>query len=137
MALRDALRSMVKFDDGDRRATIERLVRSYLTALNANDVEGRSKLFAPDASVEDPVGSQPIVGHEALKKFWTGAGGLTAKAQLEKLAIVSESEAAYSFLVRLSVGDDHATINPMVAIKVNDAGLISSMRVYFDKSSIT
>ena len=39
----------------------------YCRRLNAGDLDGVLRLFAPGASFEDPVGTPPVVGREALR----------------------------------------------------------------------
>ncbi len=52
----------------DTRA-IEAVVEAYVRHLNAQDVEAVVALYADDASVEDPVGSEPIRGRAAIRRF--------------------------------------------------------------------
>src|SRR5690554_663273 len=51
----------------------EKVVDSYLRGLNEQDLEGILSLYADDATVEDPVGSNIISGMKALRKFYSGA----------------------------------------------------------------
>lgn len=45
----------------------------YVELVNARDARGIVALFAEDASVEDPVGTEVIRGHEALAAFYGNA----------------------------------------------------------------
>ena len=46
------------------------LCDAYLTGLVVGDLEAVLALFSPDAVVEDPVGSEPQQGMEALRVFY-------------------------------------------------------------------
>ena len=45
------------------------VVQRYVAALNAGDLEGIVALYADDATVEDPVGSEPQRGIAAIRAF--------------------------------------------------------------------
>ena len=51
-------------------ATIDR----YVAAFSAGDKDGYLAVFAPGATVEDPVGSEVCTGAEAIAGFWDGVG---------------------------------------------------------------
>ena len=135
--VRDAMLAQAAAREGPRRRMIEQLVRSYLDSLSRGDIEGRLALFAPDATFEDPVGSAPMVGHDALRAFWTAGAGLEVRAQLELIAVAGD-EAAYVFTAEV-VGnpEDRVTMRVIETIEVDDKGLISRMRAYFDRNTMT
>lgn len=134
--IRETLLAQAEAREGPRRAMIEQLVRSYLDSISRGDVEGRLALFAPDAIFEDPVGAAPMVGHEALRAFWTAGGGLEVRTRLELLAVAGE-EAAYVFTAEVLGGaDDRVNIRTIETMEVNENGLIARMRAYFDRNTM-
>lgn len=56
---------------GQIRAAIER----YVACLCKGDVDGIAALYADDATVEDPVGNEPVVGLTAVRAFYASAVG--------------------------------------------------------------
>lgn len=135
--VREALLAQAAARESPRRRTIEQLVRSYLDSLSRGDVEGRLALFAPDATFEDPVGAAPMVGHEALRAFWMAGAGVEVRTRLELIAVAGD-EAAYVFTAEVVGGpDDRVTIRTIETIEVDDNGLISRMRAYFDRNTMT
>ncbi|MEK8170142.1 nuclear transport factor 2 family protein [Streptomyces sp. M19] len=52
-------------------ATRRDLSLEYVRRINAGDVEGVIALFTEDVRFHDPVGGDPIIGHDALRK-WLG-----------------------------------------------------------------
>ena len=49
--------------------TCAETVAEYFSALRAKDPEGWANTFAPDATSYDPVGTPPMIGHDALRAF--------------------------------------------------------------------
>jgi len=43
---------------------------AYVAAVSAHDVDAIMAVFAPGAAQEEPVGSAPNVGHEAIRAFF-------------------------------------------------------------------
>jgi len=136
-AVRGVLLAQAAAREGPRRPLIEQLVRSYLDSLSKGDIEARLALFAPDASFEDPVGTPAMVGHAALRAFWTAGAGIEVRARLEHLAIAGD-EAAFLFTAEIAAAsDDRVAIRVVETIEVDDKGLISRMRAYFDRGAMT
>src|SRR4249920_305638 len=42
----------------------------YARALSEGDTAGLVALFAPDGTLEDPIGTEPNRGHEAIARFF-------------------------------------------------------------------
>jgi steroid delta-isomerase len=49
---------------------------AYVAAVAAHDTEAIVKVFAPDATQEEPIGSVPRVGHDDIRSFFAGSEGL-------------------------------------------------------------
>ncbi|MDG2442275.1 MAG: nuclear transport factor 2 family protein, partial [Luminiphilus sp.] len=58
---------MINYDEAMR------VCETYIHALVTNDVEAILDLYADDATVEDPVGTESRSGKDALRSFYTGA----------------------------------------------------------------
>jgi steroid delta-isomerase len=52
------------------RDAIKGVVDTYLAALRSNDMEAAIALYADDATIEDPVGSVPRRGRDAIREFY-------------------------------------------------------------------
>jgi len=64
-------------------AFIETTIARYFAATRNGDRDGWVACFAPDATSRDPVNGPPIVGHEALRRFYESITGLVATIGLE------------------------------------------------------
>ena len=135
--LKDMFVEMAKGRETPTSESIRELVVRYLATFATGDIEARIALFAPDASFEDPVGTPPMVGHDALRAFFSQGSAMKISAELERIAICGK-EAAFAFRARLDAGEGgQVTIHPFETLVVNDDGLIAQMRAYFDVGSIS
>ncbi len=59
------------------------VMQQYVDAISAGDLEAVVALYAEDAVVEDPVGSEPARGHKALREFYQMACDSVGKMVLD------------------------------------------------------
>ena len=64
-------------------AAMTAAVHAYVAALNAGDLDAIVALYADDASVEDPVGSTPLVGTEAIRAFYARSTAIALQVTLD------------------------------------------------------
>ena len=106
-------------------------VHRYIRALNESDLEGIVALYAPDAAVEDPVGSLPHRGHAAIRAFYAGSVALGLQAQLDGEVRATANVAAFAFRVSFVWSGQATTISPIDVFHFNEQGLITEMRAIF------
>ena len=102
-------------------------VNKYVEAFANSDIDIIKQLYSHDAVVEDPVGTDPHKGMDAIVAFYTT--GLTAGAKLELTGPVrcAGNTAAFPFVCK--VGD--MSINIIDVFEFNDAGKVTSMKAYW------
>lgn len=105
------------------RQTIER----YVTFMNAGDADSIAALYAEEATLEDPIGTETIHGREKIRAFYTAAAG-TVRVELTGNPRVAAGEAA--FPMKAYVGPDH-TIEIIDVMAFDDDGLIRGMRAFW------
>jgi steroid delta-isomerase len=107
-------------------------VESYVRAFDEHDADAICALYADDATVEDPVGTPPHVGAEAIRRFYTGlmeAGG--ARLELQRPVRTSETTAAFAFSSFLTRNGVPMRID-VIDIFVFDArGKVRSMQAHW------
>ena len=83
----------------DSERAILRTIERYQTTFSADDREGWLALFTEDAVVEDPVGSEPHAGREAIAAFWDGVHARTERGtvRMTQGPAVCGLEAAWAF----------------------------------------
>jgi steroid delta-isomerase len=110
-------------DTADKTAAVNK----YVEAFANSDIDIIKQLYTADAVVEDPVGTDPHKGMDAIVAFYTT--GLTAGAKLELTGPVrcAGNTAAFPFVCK--VGD--ISINIIDVFEFNDAGKVTSMKAYW------
>jgi ketosteroid isomerase-like protein len=75
-----------------RDALLE-IVRQYYAALDSQDVEGAMACFAPEASLTSGNDAASLVGHDALRKFFTEIFSVSVGMQHSVLNTVVDEDA--------------------------------------------
>ncbi len=120
-------------DENQMRAAMQ----EYIDAFNRVDVEGIIALYADDASVEDPVGTEPKVGIEAISEFYRMAIKTGAKLKLSAPIRASHGNAAaMAFEVHLDLGEGPVVISVIDVMSFNARGQFSSMKAYWGPQDI-
>lgn len=107
------------------------VVHRYIAALNASDLDAVVALYAPDATVEDPVGSAPHVGLEAIRSFYAGSVAMGLKVKLQGEVRAVANEVVFPFSVQLNMNGGQLTISPIDHFRLNAQGQITHMRAFF------
>jgi steroid delta-isomerase len=102
-------------------------VHQYVEAFDKADINLIKDMYADNATVEDPVGSDPYQGIEAIVAFYEGAFDMGAKLSLNEAPRCAGNSVAFSFTVK--VGD--MTIQPIDVFEFNDEGKVVSMKAYW------
>lgn len=98
----------------------------YVAAVTAHDTDRLVRLFAPDASQTEPVGTPPNVGHDAIRKFFAQSEGFPFEVRRIGPITVSGDTAAFQIRVDFPGG----TPDPMSSTDVvtfDDEGRIASL----------
>lgn len=111
--------------------TMEAVVHRYIKALNESDLDGIVALYADDATVEDPVGTPPHRGREAIRAFYAGSLILKLDVALEGPVRATANEAAFAFRVSFVWNGQATTISPIDVFRFNEQGQITTMRAIF------
>ncbi len=112
---------------------IRSAIQSYTERHSAGDIDGIVALFAPDAHVEDPVGSDPHVGQDAVRAFFTGTHELCDRLELQLTGPVrvAGARAAFPMVARSYVGDLTMEIDIIDVMVFDDEGRIAEMYAYW------
>ena len=85
------------------------------------------EIYADDAVVEDPVGSEPYIGIDAIVGFYEGAFATGAKIALSGDVRCAGNAAAFPFKVLMEGVD----ISPIDVFEFNAEGKVQSMKAYW------
>ncbi|MBK8359151.1 MAG: DUF3225 domain-containing protein [Comamonadaceae bacterium] len=111
-------------------------VHAYVAALNAGDLDAIVALYADDASVEDPVGSTPLVGIEAIRAFYARSTAIALQVTLDGEVRVAGNECAFPFSVSFVHEGRRTTIRPIDTFRFDAAVRIVQMRAFFGPGNI-
>lgn len=113
---------------------IEAAVEEYFASIGSLDVQRFVNNFAPDGVFEDPVGTPPIQGTEAIGAYFVAvtAPFTEIKANVQEV-IVGGQEAAVNWKLRLkTTTGKKITIDGMGVFKFNQQGKLLSVREFWD-----
>ena len=113
-------------------ATMKAVVERYIEAFQKADIEIIKNMYAEDATVEDPVGSEIRQGMTAICEFYTAAFAGGAKLKLTGEPRCAGNSVAFPFTV--TVGE--MKIHPIDVFELNNEGKVQSMRAYWSAENM-
>ena len=117
---------------------IQATVNAYIDAYDRNDKAAFLSVWAPDGVLEDPVGTPVNVGTEAIGAFWDGARELADRIVLKpQHTLIAGGEAAVVIEINAHIGDGGMVIQAVDIMQFDDAGLLTSVRAYWDMTKAT
>lgn len=111
-------------------------VEAYIAGFNNKDLDAIVALFAPDASVEDPVGTPPRRGREALREFFGQALASGARLDRDGAVRLAANCAAFPFHVTLDLNGQPTRIDVIDVFRFDEEGRIAQMQAYFGPENI-
>lgn len=107
-------------------------VNKYVEAFDQADINLIKELFADDATVEDPVGSDIHNGIEAICEFYRAAFESGAKLALNGTPRCAGNAVAFPFVVNAS----GMKIEVIDVFEFNNDGKINIMRAYWGSENL-
>jgi steroid delta-isomerase len=120
----------------DMSETITATIQRYLQLVGKGSADDIVELFADDATVEDPVGSEPYVGLDAIRGFFSTLESIERETELVSLRVCGR-EAAFQFVITFKAGDSRMRLSPIDTMAFDGDGKITSVRSYFSPSDVT
>lgn len=111
-------------------------VRHYLDLVATGTADQIAALFAEDATLEDPVGSDVRSGRAAIREFYATFDTLAKTTELLTIRACA-GQAAFHFQIVTDTGGMKATMAPMEVMEFDDDGLITSMRAWWSDQDLT
>lgn len=119
-------------------ATIRAAVDAYCAAFTAGDQSAYVALFAPDAWIEDPVGTPRHEGSEAIGGFFAQSSSMAESIELRLTGPVraAAGECAFPMQARPVIGGDTYVVDIIDVMTFDDAGKITTMRAFWDPAEM-
>ena len=111
-------------------------VDRYLELVATGSADELTALYAEDATVEDPVGSDVRRGHAAIHEFYTVIENLQRETELVSLKVAGK-EAAFLWRLTLTAGDTRSRIEPIDVMTFDEDGRITSMRAFWAPADLS
>ncbi|MGI9275970.1 MAG: nuclear transport factor 2 family protein [Endozoicomonas sp.] len=109
-------------------------MQAYVDAVSGDDVEKILELYSDDAIVEDPVGSEPHEGKDALRKFYQQAVDMVEAMELEGVVRAREKWGACA--MRAYPKGANMVVQTLDVMVFNDDGLITKMTAYWGQGNL-
>jgi steroid Delta-isomerase len=112
---------------------ITQTVNRYLERVATGTADDLLALYASDATVEDPIGSDLRRGHDAIREFYAGFQDAKKETELAELRVAG-SEAAFLWRLTLDTGNSRTQISPISLMAFDEDARITSMRAFWSPS---
>jgi steroid delta-isomerase len=110
---------------------IRKLYDRYPDMVTKGDVDGIVALYADDATIEDPIGSPPHRGIDAIRAFYKASAGNVTMKRVGPVHVAG-SEAATPLLVLIGpAGGKRQALDIISVMAFRDDGKIASMRAFW------
>jgi len=119
--------------------TIRAKIDEYMAAFSANDRDGWVGSFAPDATLEDPVGTDVRTGHDSIGEFFdtSQASADSIRMALTGPVRIADGQAAFPFEISVTLGGAEMAMPVIDVMTFDDDGLITTMRAFWDISDMS
>lgn len=118
-------------------ARMKQVLESYISTFNAGDLAALTALYADNATVEDPVGSDMHSGREAIEKFYGYAISTGAKLSLDAPIRASRANfAAMAFTVSVNYMGHDSKLRVIDVMEFDEQARITSMRAFWGETDV-
>ena len=112
------------------------VVETYLSCLVSSDHQAIVSLYANNAWIEDPVGSDILRGRDSITAFYQHAVKMVDGAELTGDIRVAGNEVAFPFEITAASGSGTMKIQIIDVFHFDEEGKVDSMRAFWSQSNI-
>jgi len=120
----------------DKTQAITDTVHRYIELVAKGSADELVELYAGDATVEDPVGGEVHIGHQAIHGFYSAVNDVQRDCELVSLRVAG-NEAAFQFRLTVTAGEHRMVIEPIDVMVFDDRGKITAMKAYWSAADVT
>jgi steroid delta-isomerase len=111
-------------------------VHAYVDAFATENCEAIVRLYAADATVEDPVGAPLRRGIDAIRAFYAMSVGMRAKLSLDGAVRAAGNVAAFAFSVHVTMDGAPYRIEVIDTFSFDENGKIAEMRAFWGPQNV-
>lgn len=108
------------------------VVNKYVAAFEQESLDLIREIFAADATVEDPYGTEAKLGIEAICEFYQAGFDMNARLTLTGQMRAAGTAIAFPFIVDAA----GMKINVIDVFEFNDEGKVRSMKAYWGPENV-
>ena len=108
----------------------------YTKCFSAGDADGVAALYAPDATIEDPIGAPLLHGHDEIRAFYKGAAEVSATIALDGAVRARADQCAAPLLAQIPSESGVTEMEIVDVMTFNGDGLIQSMRAFWGEANV-
>jgi len=112
------------------------IVNAYVDGFERGDGEALAALFAENATVEDPVGTEPKRGIAEIREFYAASIATGAKLELLGEPRCAADYVAFPFAVKLEWQGRKQVIEVIDTFRIDADGRIAEMRAFFGPANM-
>lgn len=116
-------------------AAIRATVESYIRSVAKGTTDEVLALYAPGATVEDPVGTDVRTTEASLREFYSMIEPLTQTGELLSLKIAG-GNAAFLFRLTTHLGEQDLVMEVIDVMTFDDDARITSMKAYWSQEDM-
>lgn len=116
--------------------TIAATVDRYMELLTTGTAEQIADLYAPDATVEDPIGAEIRDTREALVEFYSVITGMPERQATLAWKRIAGDTAVFEFTLITGMPEARFEITPIDIMVFGDDGRVTSMRAVWQPSDL-
>lgn len=114
-----------------------KIADTYMQAMGEGDYETVAALYADDARLEDPIGSEVLTGKQAITAFYKEATANDLVFKRTGPVRYANHEMVFPFECVVTSGELKMKIEIIDHFVINDDGLIASMRAFWGQETMT
>ncbi len=109
---------------------IRSIYERYPELVSAGDVDAIVDLYAEDATIEDPIGSDLHRGRDAIRKFYAASAGHVTMKQTGPVRVAGH-EAATPFVILMGPEGERRALDVISTMSFDDEGKVRAMRAFW------
>ena len=117
------------------KSDIENVVKAYVDRVAQHDPEKVADLFAPNASVEDPVGTELKADRQAIVDFFAVIANMEETTTGLMWTAVAADTAVFQFNLRGANGGRGDQVTPIDIMSFDEDAKILTMRAVWDPAT--
>jgi len=114
---------------------IRQLYERYPELVTKGDVDAIVALYADDATLEDPIGSELHRGRDAIHAFYEATAGTVVMKRTGPVRVAG-TEAATPLVVLIGPEGQEQALDIISVMSFDDAGRVTSMRAFWSMDAM-